>query len=181
MEDKLNQEMQEEIARLFGDSRPINPNIANRGSMEYQESYNEGHLVSNERRNRVDPLVESLEQAEHLDEGRKAKMIEIAGMYLANMRDNIFRDQFELNEAYPNISIDEWNDFLADRIVNTYITKHKRTLLKNKAESSLATPQSKNKKDNLQLLKEMNDADSRENVSNIVIMRIPDIYSEPSE
>ena len=178
MEDAMNQAMKEEIERLFGGEKKVQPNIADRKSMEYQEAYNEGQRVHSERINRVDPLVESLQQAEHLDSDRKAKMIEIAELYLSEMRDNIFRDQFELNEAYPNISIDEWNDFLADRIVSTYIGKHKRTLLKNKAESSLATPQSKNKKDNLQLLKEMSDADSRENVSNIVIMRIPDIYGE---
>jgi len=175
----MEESVREELEKLFGTEsydKPIKAAIANRQSMEYQEAYNEGHLVEQERTNRVDPLVESLKEAEHLEDARKEKMIEIAEMYLSNMRDNIFRDQFELNEEYPNISIDEWNDFLADRIVSTYIGKHKRTLLKNKAESSLATPQSKNKKDNLQLLKEMSDADSRENVSNIVIMRIPDVY-----
>jgi len=178
MEDKYEQALQEEIDKLFGESKPIKPNIANRTSLEYQEAYNEGTKVDTERKNKVDPLVESLEQAEHLDEEHKKKMIEIAELYLSNMRDNIFSDQFELNDNYPSISIDEWNDFLADRIVSTYISKHKRTLLKNKAESSLATPESRNKKDNLQLLREMSDADSRENVSNIVIMRIPDIYEE---
>ena len=178
MEEEMNQKMKEEIERLFGTEKKIQPNIADRRSMEYQEAYNEGQRIDSERKSRVDPLVESLEQAEHLDSERKAKMIEIANLYLSNMRDNIFSDQFDLNEAYPEISIDEWNDFLADRIVSTYVNKHKRTLLKNKAESSLATPESKNKKDNLQLLKEMNDADMKENVSNIVIMRIPDIYGE---
>lgn len=174
----MNKAMKKEIEQLFGEEKKIQPNIADRRSMEYQEAYNEGHLVDTERKAKVDPLVESLEQAEHLDSEKKAKMISIANLYLSNMRDNIFSDQFELNDAYPEVSIDEWNDFLADRIVSTYIGKHKRTLLKNKAESSLATPEGRNKKDNLQLLKEMSDAESRENVSNIVIMRIPDIYNE---
>ena len=178
MEDEYDKALKEEINKLFGGQEKVQPNIADRRSMEYQEAYNEGQKINSERKSRVDPLIESLEQAEHLDDERKAKMIEIANLYLGEMRDNIFSDQFELNEKYPDVSIDEWNDFLADRIVSTYIGKHKRTLLKNKAESSLATPQSKNKKDNLQLLKEMSDADSRENVSNIVIMRIPDIYGD---
>ena len=177
MEDKYEQALKEELNQLFGDMKPVKPAIANRTSLEYQEAYNEGTRIDTERRNRVDPLVESLTQAEHLDEARKASMIEIANKYLSNMRDNIFKDQFELNEAYPDISIDEWNDFLADRIVSTYISKHKRTLLKNKAESSLATPEGKNKKDNLQLLKEMSERENKESISNIVIMRIPDIYS----
>ena len=177
MEDKYEQALKDELNQLFGDMKPVKPAIANRTSLEYQEAYNEGTRIDTERRNRVDPLVESLTQAEHLDEARKASMIEIANSYLSNMRDNIFKDQFELNEAYPDISIDEWNDFLADRIVSTYISKHKRTLLKNKAESSLATPEGKNKKDNLQLLKEMSERENKESISNIVIMRIPDIYS----
>ena len=177
MEDKYEQALKDELNQLFGDMKPVKPAIANRTSLEYQEAYNEGTRIDTERRNRVDPLVESLTQAEHLDEVRKASMIEIANKYLSNMRDNIFKDQFELNEAYPDISIDEWNDFLADRIVSTYISKHKRTLLKNKAESSLATPEGKNKKDNLQLLKEMSERENKESISNIVIMRIPDIYS----
>ena len=177
----MNKAYEEEIKKFFGEAKAVKPNIADRRSMDYQEAYLEGQKVETERKNRVDPLVDSLNQAEHLDEARKKDMIELAELYLSNMRDNIFRDQFELNEEYPNVSIDEWNDFLADRIVRTYIDKHKRTLLKNKAESSLATPDSKNKKDNLQLLKEMSEADMKENVSNIVIMRIPDIYGEPSE
>lgn len=178
MEDEMNQAMKEEINKLFSKEKKVQPSIADRTSMEYQEAYNEGSKVDAERKTKVDPLVESLEMAEHLDPDTKTKMIEIANLYLGDMRENIFKDQFELNEEYPEVSIDEWNDFLADRIVSTYIGKHKRTLLKNKAESSLATPQSKNKKDNLQLLKEMSDAENRENVSNIVIMRIPDIYNE---
>ena len=178
MEDEMNQAMKEEINKIFGKEKKIQQSISDRTSMEYQEAYNEGSKVDAERKAKVDPLVESLEMAEHLDAATKAKMIDIANLYLGDMRENIFKDQFELNEEYPDVSIDEWNDFLADRIVSTYIGKHKRTLLKNKAESSLATPQSKNKKDNLQLLKEMSDAENRENVSNIVIMRIPDIYGE---
>lgn len=177
-EKTLDEAYKEEIDKIFGKESKISTPLANRQSLEYQEAYNEGTIVESERKNRVDPLIESLEEAEHLVNDAKTRMIEIAKLYLQDMRDNIFSDQFELNEAYPEVSIDEWNDFLADRIVSTYISKHKRTLLKNKAESSLATPQSKNKKDSLQIIKEMNDADSRENINNIVIMRIPDTYSE---
>lgn len=147
--------------------------LADKTSEEYQKAYNEGAIVENERNSKVDPLIESLEQAEHLKADNKKRMIEIAALYLDDMRSNIFSDQFDLHDEYPSVSIDEWNDFLADRIVSTYISKHKRTLLKNKAESSLATPSSKNKRDSLQLLREMESKDKDDTVNNVVIIRIP--------
>lgn len=178
----MTQEELDEINRIFGGELPkADLSLADKTSEAYMEAYHRGAVVEEERKSKVDPLIDSLEQAEHLEDAKKKRMIEIAELYLGNMRENIFCDQFELHDEYPSVTIDEWNDFLADRIVNTYIGKHKRTLLKNKAESSLATPASKNKRDSLQLLREMESAEAKENVSNIVIMRIPNVYDEPTE
>lgn len=170
----MSEEERIQLEELFGITA-TNP-LADKTSLEYNEAYNEGSTLEEERKNQVDPLISSLEQAEHLSDEKRVRLIELGERYLSDMRDNIFCDQFDLHEKYKSISIDEWNDFLADRIVNTYIGKHKRTLLKNKAESNLATPSGKNKRDNLQLLRELEDKEKNENNNNIVIMRIPDIY-----
>lgn len=171
----MSEEEKRQLEEYFGKGQS-NP-LADKTSLEYTQAYNEGSILEDERKSQVDPLIVSLEQAEHLSLDKRARLIEIGDKYLSDMRENIFCDQFDLHEKYKSISIDEWNDFLADRIVNTYIGKHKRTLLKNKAESNLATPSGKNKRDNLQLLRELEDKDKNENNNNIVIMRIPDIYA----
>lgn len=170
----MSEEERIQLEELFGITA-TNP-LADKTSLEYNEAYNEGSTLEEERKNQVDPLISSLEQAEHLSDGKRERLIELGERYLSDMRENIFCDQFDLHEKYKSVSIDEWNDFLADRIVNTYISKHKRTLLKNKAESNLATPSGKNKRDNLQLLRELEDKEKNDNNNNIVIMRIPDIY-----
>lgn len=125
-----------------------------------------------------DPLGVALKEATHIDEDTRNKYLEIANVYISDMGNNILKDQFELNKIYPKYSIDEWNDFLSDRIVSTYIAKHKRTLLKAAAEFNLALPGAKNKRDSLQLIKNIEDKEQGEANKNVVIIRIPDIYSE---
>ena len=125
-----------------------------------------------------DPLTISLREANHLGKEIKERYIEIANEYISDMQKNIFRDQFELHENYPEITIDEWNNFLSDRIVSTYIAKHKRTMLKSVAESNLANPFGKNKRDNLQLIKNIEESEQNEANKNICIIRLPDIYDE---
>ena len=126
----------------------------------------------------TDPLAESLSQANHIEEHIKERYLELAQLYLADLANNIFKNQFELTNTYPNTTVDEWNDFLADRIVNTYVQKHKRTLLKAAAEDNLANPLAKNKRDNLQLIKNIEEKEKQESKQNIVIIRIPDIYTD---
>ena len=102
----------------------------------------------------------------------------MANLYTADMRANIFRNQFDLNKEYPLYTIDEWNNFLIDRIVSVYISKHKRTILKAAAEDNLHNPISKNKRDSIQLIKNLEEQEQMENNNNICIIRIPDIYDE---
>lgn len=126
----------------------------------------------------TDPLQESLSEATHLDEPTKKRYLHLASIYTSDMQHNIFRDQFELHNNYQDITIDEWNDFLQDRIVSTYIAKHKRTLLKAAAESNLSDPTGRNKRDSLQLIKNIEEEEQAERNRNICIIRIPDIYDE---
>ena len=62
--------------------------------------------------------------------------------------------------------------------MSTYISKHKRTLLKSAAEDNLANPLAKNKRDNLQLIKNIEEQEQTDSKKNICIIRIPDIYDE---
>lgn len=122
-----------------------------------------------------DPLTTSLSESTHLSEAKKSEMLGMARYYISDLKHNIMKDQFDLNTAYPDYTVDQWNSFLLDRIVNTYISKHKKTVLKMRAEATLADPTSKNKRDSLQLLNNMETGEKASD--NIVIMRVPDKYA----
>lgn len=150
--------------------------LFDKDSKEYQEAVLINKSVPLD--DTLDPLTLALSEATHIPESTKERYLTIAKYYLEDMHKNILKDQFELNKDYPIVSIDEWNDFLSDRIVSTYITKHKRTLLKAAAEFNLALPGAKNKRDSLQVIKNIEDKEQGEENKNIVIIRIPDIYSD---
>lgn len=154
--------------------------LFSKDSKEYQEQVliNKASKTILEDTQEMDPLTLAISQATHITPELKKRYLCIAQSFLDNMHDNILKDQFELNRVYPDITIDEWNDFLSDRIVATYIAKHKRTLLKAAAEFNLSLPGAKNKRDSLQLIKNIEDKEQGEASKNICIIRIPDIYDE---
>lgn len=127
------------------------------------------------RDNDADPLIESLSDSTHINEAKKKELIRLAHLFLDNMKDNLLKDQFDLAEVYPETTPDEWADFLQDRVVSTYIKKHKNTLLKLSAERNLADPYAKNKRDNLTLMKNIKE-EEKEDKQLVVIMRLPDKY-----
>lgn len=163
----------EELNSIFGDTETL----FDRDSSTYREAYNTNQIIKESRKYEDDPLTQALSEATHLEEKRD-KYIKLAQLYTSDMHNNIFKTQFDLNSSYPDYSIDEWNDFLTDRIVSVYINKHKRTLLKAVAEDNLSNPIAKNKRDNLQLIKNLEEQEQSEQNKNICIIRIPDIYSE---
>lgn len=150
--------------------------LFDKDSKEYQAqvAYNKSLEVDNT----PDPLPQALSEATHLDQPTKERYITLAKLYLSDMKVNILRDQFELSTQYPEATPDEWNDFLSDRIVATYVTKHKRTLLKAAAEFNLSLPGAKNKRDSLQLIRDIENKEQGEQNKNICIIRLPDIYDE---
>lgn len=167
--------MKEEEA-LFPTEEP-NYDLLERGSAEYRKAQFENESIRKEAsKKEEDPLSKALMEATHIDDDKKVRYIYLASVFLEDMRHNIFRNQFELYEAYPDITADEWNDFLNDRIVSTYLQRHKRTLLKSAAEDNLANPLAKNKRDNLKLIENIEEQEKMEAQKNIVIIRIPDIY-----
>lgn len=129
------------------------------------------------RDNDADPLIESLSDSTHINEEKKKELIRLAHLFLGDMKENLLKDQFDLAEVYPNTTPDEWADFLQDRVVSTYIKKHKNTLLKLSAERNLADPYAKNKRDNLTLMKNIKD-EEKEDKELVVIMRLPDKYAD---
>lgn len=167
---------EEEINEIFSNSNLDNM-LLSRNSSKYREASLVNSLVQSTRTEEQDPLTLALSQATHIPPDTKELYIKLAKLFTSNMSENLFRNQFELNSNYPEASIDTWNDFLADRMVNKYIAKHKRTLLKNIAEDNLANPIAKNKRDNLKLIENLEQQEQRENNKNICILRLPDIYN----
>lgn len=162
-----------EIDDIFGTSE-----LFSKDSTEYKTATLVNSVKVESRENEDDPLTISLSQASHLEGKTKDRYIYLADKFTSDMEKNLFRNQFDLNKEYPEATIDEWNDFLSDRIVSVYIKKHKRTLLKNTAEDNLANPFAKNKRDNLKLIENLEAQEQAENNRNICIIRIPDIYDE---
>lgn len=164
---------EKEIDDIFGTST-----IFDKDSSVYRESVLVNSIKQEVAHDEEDPLQLALTQATHLDDNTKSRYLYLAELYTSDMEHNLFKNQFNLATAYADTTIDEWNDFLSDRIVSVYIKKHKRTLLKNTAEDNLANPFAKNKRDNIQLIKNLEAEEQAENNRNICIMRIPDIYDE---
>lgn len=151
--------------------------LLERESSEYKRAQVENeYLREEESKKDEDPLSKALMKATHITDDIKTRYIYLASVFLEDMKHNIFKNQFELHEDYKDITADEWNDFLNDRIVSTYLARHKRTLLKSAAEDNLANPLAKNKRDNLKLIENIEEQEKMEAHKNIVIIRIPDIY-----
>jgi hypothetical protein len=170
---------EDEINDIFSSMNNISleNNIYSRDSSEYKEA-EMLNKVNRERNNIDDPLTVSLKEAKHIKDDIKDKYIHLAELYLEDMQKNLFKNQFQLEESYPEYTADEWNDFLSDRIVSVYIQKHKRTLLKTAAEDNLVNPYAKNKRDNLKIIEGIKNEEQQESQKNIVILRIPDIYDD---
>lgn len=150
--------------------------IIDRDSLDYKKATHHNEVTRRIEDLTEDPLTMALLDAKHLTNTQKAQYTKQAQLFLDNMQDNIFSNQFQLAEAYSDYTADEWNDFLQDRIVSVYINKHKRTLLRTAAEDNLANPYAKNKRDNLNLINSIKEEEQQEAQKNIVILRIPDIY-----
>lgn len=153
--------------------------ILDKSSSQYRKAQTTNAAIRDELSSRdEDPLTKALSEATHIKEDVKNRYITLAEIYLSDMENNIFRNQFALAKEYPEASADEWNDFLNDRIVKVYITKHKHTLLKTAAEDNLSNPLARNKRDNLKLIENLQAQEQSEADRNIVIMRLPDIYDD---
>ena len=137
--------------------------------------YREAKLTNHTKRPKTS-LEEAIEVSGHLSKEKKALFISLAHLYLEDMAHNIFKSQFDLSKDYPLYSIDEWQEFLTDRIVSVYIDKHKRTVLKTAAEDNLASPDAKNKRDSLKLIEAYEAKERKEAQKNVVIIRLPDVY-----
>ena len=170
--------MQEMNNELFPTEEP-DYSLLDRSSSEYRKAQVENAYIREElSRQDEEPLTKALSEAKHIPDIKKALFVEMSKLYLSNMQENIFKNQFRLNIDYDSYSADEWNDFLNDKIVSTYVERHKRTLLKAAAEDNLANPLAKNKRDNLKLIENIKQEERNESEKNIVIIRIPEIYDE---
>ena len=170
--------MREEIDKIFGNvnTTPIDLSAFDKDSLDGLEA----KRIAKVRENETDPLIDSLKESIHINESTKENMIRLAELYLSDMKSNMTKDQFELADKYRDTTADEWTTFLVDRVVSTYITKHKNALLKVRAELNLADPYAKNKRDNLTLLARL-DEKEKEDKQDIVIIRIPYKYEEVDE
>ena len=170
--------MKEELDKIFGDinTKPIDTDIFDKDSLDGLEA----QRLKKVRENDADPLIESLKESVHINESTKEVMLHLAELYLSDMKTNMSKDQFELAEKYNDTTADEWTTFLMDRVVSTYINKHKNALLKVRAELNLADPYAKNKRDNLNLLQRLDDKEKEEK-QDIVIIRIPSKYGDEDE
>lgn len=156
--------------------------LADKTSGVYLEAATKNAKIKEDREYHIeDPLTSSLAVATHITEDVKKRYLYLAEVYMSSMQENIFLTQFDLHTKYSDITIDEWNDFLNDRIVSVYINKHKKTILRNAANANLADPTAKNKRDNLKLIENLQEQDKLDAQKNVVILRIPDIYDNPEE
>lgn len=136
----------------------------------------EAKKIKKARLEELDSLVDIIKSASHLNEAKKNLYSKLAEFYISEFANNIFLDQFHLKDKYKETTVDEWGMFLNDRLMRTYIDRHKRIMLKSSAEENLLDPLGKNKRDNLTLLKTLEEKEKAFSSQNIIIMRIPSKY-----
>ena len=136
----------------------------------------ESKKIKKARLEELDSLSDVIGMASHLNNDKKTLFRKLAEYYVDDFKANLFKDQFELAAEHKDTTFDEWNTFLNDRLIGTYIGKHKRTMLKSGAETNLLDPDAKNKRDNLNLLKSLEAKEKAFSSQNIIIMRLPNKY-----
>lgn len=128
------------------------------------------HSLDKERDPENNELYLNIMLAEYLNPNTKELFLAMTRLFVSDARTNLFLDQFALNEKYPRYTLDNWVDYLSDRIVTAYITKHRKVRMKSIAEMQLLDPDTNNKTQSLKMLK---DLESNKKDNNIVIYRIP--------
>ena len=128
------------------------------------------HSLDKERDPENNELYTQLMLAEYLNPNKKELFLSMTRLFVSDTRTNLFLDQFALNEKYPRYTLDNWVDYLSDRIVTAYITKHRKVRMKSIAEMQLLNPDTSNKTQSLKMLK---DLEITKKDNNIVIYRIP--------
>lgn len=128
------------------------------------------HSLDKERDPENNELYLNLMLAEYLNPEKKELFLSMTRLFISDPRTNLFLDQFALNEKYPRFSLDNWVDYLSDRIVTAYITKHRKVRMKSIAEMQLLNPDTSNKSQSLKMLR---DLETTKKDNNIVIYRIP--------
>ncbi len=128
------------------------------------------HTLDKERDPENNELYLNLMLAEYLNPEKKELFLAMTRLFISDTRTNLFLDQFALNEKYPRYTLDNWVDYLSDRIVTAYITKHRKVRMKSIAEMQLLDPDTSNKTQSLKMLK---DLETTKKDNNIVIYRIP--------
>ena len=128
------------------------------------------HTLDKERDPENNELYLNLMLAEYLNPEKKELFLAMTRLFISDPRTNLFLDQFALNEKYPRYTLDNWVDYLSDRIVTAYITKHRKVRMKSIAEMQLLDPDTSNKTQSLKMLK---DLETTKKDNNIVIYRIP--------
>lgn len=128
------------------------------------------HSLDKERDPENNELYTNLMLSEYLNPNKKELFLAMTRLFVSDPRTNLFLDQFALNEKYPRYTLDNWVDYLSDRIVTAYITKHRKVRMKSIAEMQLLDPDTSNKTQSLKMLK---DLEITKKDNNIVIYRIP--------
>lgn len=121
-----------------------------------------------------DSLPYQIEHANYLNSTLKDTYLKLAELYLSDLEENILSNHFTLQKKYPTTTVDEWANFLRDKVVYTYIRKHRDAMLVINAEKNLVDPYARNKRDNLSLIRSIEGSDTT--TPPIVILRIPDKY-----
>ena len=160
---------QEELDRyIYGSSSTKEDPLLSLAKQSTPEAI--GHHLDKERDPENNELYTQLMLAEYLNPNKKELFLSMTRLFVSDTRTNLFLDQFALNEKYPRYTLDNWVDYLSDRIVTAYITKHRKVRMKSIAEMQLLNPDTSNKSQSLKMLK---DLETTKKDNNIVIYRIP--------
>lgn len=123
-------------------------------------------------------LVLVIQQDPNLDREIKMEYLTMANLFYSDFKENLMRNSIELQEVY-DIDADSWRKFLAHpgikRIVDSFINeqikkKTDKALIKGEADAS-----------SVKVRQIIEDADTGEDNSRFVILRLPDKVDDLDE
>lgn len=118
---------------------------------------------------RVSKLEKDIYDSDLLTESEKDKYLSMAEQFLPEIKNNLNKTSIELNEDYPDYTIEDWMDFINVPAVSKYLNTLRNENISRKAEMAMTDGSLAGAK--LKKIVESSNADIN---SRYIIFRLPD-------
>lgn len=117
-------------------------------------------------------LITLIKEDEKLKKDREHRMefISMGEFFLEDFKNNLYKTSIEMNEDFPQNTIDEWKEFLNYPVVRKYIKEFQDEKLNSVADQGLSSGD----KSAIGIKKAAQDYTGSSNNANIILIRVPE-------